>query len=190
MEAALRAINLASQQDACAVSFNLAGDLMLDQHIRLIESSSVLTDKSTAEDLKDLAYKTLDKSIMYYRMTSKSVHAQNCILTTVKLGRALIASQQLDEAKREVERARYIDCPVDPMLNNIEVTRDVLNKEELIAYTKKRIESGLLYIEISKQDSKFVKILKQLRNTRVQGPLLLKAAAELADVQSHSTRAA
>jgi len=46
------------------------------------------------------------------------------------------------------------------MLHNIEITRDSFSKEEVTVYTKKQIESELLYIEVARQDPKISKILK------------------------------
>lgn len=97
---------------------------------------------------------------------------------------------QLDKAKREFERARNINCPLDPMIHNVEVTRDTHSKDEMIACVRKMIDSELLYIEVAKQDDVFVRILSQLGGTRAaDAHNVLKAALDLADARPHSVRA-
>jgi hypothetical protein len=99
--------------------------------------------------LERLASKTLDKTIRYYRMASE--RALSCILMLVKLAWALILVGQFGEAREELNRAIFVESHVDSMVHNVEVIRDVLDKEELIAYNKKQVESQLLYIKVAEQ---------------------------------------
>jgi hypothetical protein len=118
-----------------------------------------------------------------------SERALSCILMLVELAWALILVGQFGEAREELNRAIFVESHADSMVHNVEVIRDVLDKEELIAYNKKQVESQLLYIKVAEQGRDVGNLLKKLADTRVQAYSILKSASELAHEQPNSVRA-